>query len=137
MMEGIIKDFLNHFHSEHFEGMILYVFGAISITWVHLYNMKDWRIGLRGDNGKWESPEICIYLFSWIFPHTIMADQFLQLKASEWVWWFELGLLMFGLTGRFGLEWLLAFKNGSTVVNTTTIQKTLKVEETKTDEKVN
>jgi hypothetical protein len=99
------------------EGIILYICGAITITAVHLYNMKDWRIGLRGENGHWESPEVCVYIFTWIFPHTIMADQFLALQASDWVWWFEMSLLLFGLTGRFGLNWLLAFKSGSNKVD--------------------
>jgi len=131
-MEKIYNHFVNHLTEGHFEGMMLYVFGTISITTIHFINMKEWRIGLRGPNNHWESPEICIYIFTWIFPHSIMADQFLGLKASDWVWYFQIALLAFGLTGRFGLEWLLAFKNGGTTVSSTTIELTKK--ETKTDE---
>lgn len=112
----MLQDFIKHVMSSHPEGMFLYLFGAITITIVHITNGKEWRCGFKGINGYWESPEVCIYLFTWLFPHMIMADQFLGLKASDFAWYFMLGLLAFGLTGRFGLEWLLAFKNGGTSI---------------------
>lgn len=117
-MNEHLHNLLHHIVTEHPEGMLLYSLGAITVTIVHLVNVIEWRIGLKGKNGLWESPEICIYLFTWMFPHMIMADQFLGLKASDLCWYFMLGLLMFGLTGRFGLEWILAFKSGQRSVTT-------------------
>lgn len=116
VIKSFFLGFWDHITPDHFEGMMLYIFGAISVTLVHLRNGSEWRTGLKGINGHWESPEVCIYLFSWIFPHMIMADQFLGLKASDFAWYFMLGLLAFALTGRFGLEWLLAFKSGASKV---------------------
>ncbi len=137
-MEKIINNFFHHLEAAgHFEGMMLYIFGAITVTFVHIKFAKEWSAGLRGTNGLWDAPEICIYIFTYIYPHMIMADQFLGLKASDMAWYFMMGLLAFGLTGRFGLEWLLAFKNGGTKVTTmdeTTIKSTSTTTETKEDE---
>lgn len=122
-MSEHLHKLLTHIVAEHPEGMLLYLFGALTITLIHLINSREWRIGLKGENKIWEAPEICIYLFTWLFPHMIMADQFLALKASDLCWYFMLGLLAFGLTGRFGLNWLLAFKNGQSKVTETDLPK--------------
>lgn len=124
-IEKFVESAVTHLLTITPEGMILYVCGAISITWVHLYHKKDVVKGLKGQNGLWEAPEWIIYQFTWLFPHMVMADQFLGLHASDFAWWFMLGLLLFALTGRFGLEWLLAFKSGASKVeeSTTTIQQ--------------
>lgn len=126
-MKEFFLTLLSHIASTHPEGILLYFFGASSITTVHLYYRNEFVAGLKGPNGYWEAPEICIYLFTHLFPHMIMADQFLQLKASDFCWYFMLGLLAFGLTGRFGLEWLLAFKNGGTKVTVEQTSKTTTV----------
>jgi hypothetical protein len=111
---------------EHPEGMLLYIFGSTAITTVHVYYRAEFVSGLKGPNGHFEAPEICIYLFTHLFPHMIMADQFLGLLASNMCWYFMMVLLLFGLTGRFGLEWLLAFKNGGTKVTTIENETTIK-----------
>lgn len=132
-MEKVIDNFIKHLQSAgHFEGMLLYIFGAITITFVHIKYSKEWSEGLKGSNGLWETPEICLYIFTYIYPHMIMADQFLALKASDMAWYFMMGLLAFGLTGRFGLEWLLAFKNGGTKITTTENETTMKHTTTET-----
>jgi hypothetical protein len=118
MFDGIIQFFtalFTHAAQEHPEGIVLYTFGAITITIVHLVHRKEFVTGLKGKNGLFEAPEICIYLFTWLFPHMIMADQFVSLHPSNFAWYFMAILLLFGLTGRFGLEWLLAIKNGGKI----------------------
>lgn len=116
-IERIVESVINHLLTITPEGMMLYVCGAITMTWVQLAHRKEAIIGLKGENGLWEGPEWVLYLCSWLFPHMIMADQFLGLKsATDWPWWLVLGLLMYGLTGRFGLQWLLAFKSGASKV---------------------
>lgn len=125
-MINILVDFINHIATEHPEGILLYLFGSVTITWVHLVNRKEVIEGFKGANRMWETPEWTVYIFTFLFPHMIMADQFLGLKASDFAWWFMLSLLLFSLAGRWGLEWLLAFKNG-----------TKAPEEPKKDEQVN
>jgi len=136
-MGKVIDNFIKHLEAAgHFEGMALYIFGAITITFIHIKYSKEWSAGLKGSNGLWETPEICLYIFTYIYPHMIMADQFLDLRASDMAWYFMMGLLAFGLTGRFGLEWLLAFKNGGTKVTTTDSETTLKQKTTETTEEI-
>lgn len=106
-------DLFNHLLSAHPDGIILYIGGSATLTWVQIAYRAEVTKGLKGTNGLWEAPEWIIYLFSWFFPHMIMADQFLGLKASESAWLFMSALLLFALTGRFGLEWLLAMKTGT------------------------
>lgn len=130
-VQQFIESVITHVISVPPEGMLLYVCGAITVTWVQIANKAEVQRGLKGENGLWEAPEWIIYLFTWLFPHMVMADQFLGLKASDFAWWFMLGLLLFALTGRFGLQWLLAFKSGSSKVeeSTTIVNKTTTKEE--------
>jgi hypothetical protein len=93
--------------------LVLYTLGSITITWVQLYHKKDVVIGLKGSNGLWESPEWIVYISTWIFPHMLMASGFLKMVFPVEAWIFMGGLIMFGLTGRWGLEWLLALRTRS------------------------
>lgn len=111
-MDKIFQDFINHLTPEHFEGWLLYVIGAGAVTLVHIINARRWKIGLAGENKRWEGPEMVLYLCSWIFPYMILADGCLDRKFSDQAWWTIWALMAYGLTGRFGLEWLLAVKNG-------------------------
>lgn len=97
---------------KHPEGMVVYSAGAITFTWLQIYFRAEVIRGLKGPNKEWESPEWIVYLFSWLFPHVIMADQFLDMELSTEGWFFMMALLLFGIAGRFGLEWLLAMKTG-------------------------
>lgn len=131
-LEPFIESALKHILSITPEGMLLYICGALTMTWVQLYHRKEVIIGLKGENGLWEGPEWVLYYCSWLFPHLVMADAFLGIKsATDWPWWGMLGLLMYGLTGRFGLQWLLAMKSGSSKVeeSTTIVNKTTTKEE--------
>lgn len=132
-LEPYIESAIQHLLSVPAEGMILYVFGALTMTWVQLYHRKEVIVGLKGENGLWEGPEWVLYVCTWLFPHAMMADLFLGLKAAtDWPWWLLIALLMYGLTGRFGLQWLLAMKSGSSKVeqeSTTIVNKTVTKEE--------
>lgn len=130
MMEKILNDFIKNLTPGHFEGMLLYVFGSISITRVHFVYAKEWTEGLKGDNKLWEAPEIVVYLFCWLYPHVIMASVFLEMKVETYVWYFMGAILLFSLTGRWGFEWLLAWK-GRAPESTTTTKTEIKVEENK------
>lgn len=119
-----IFDYLvDHLNQESSEGIILYFFGAITVTIVHLKFASQWVVGLKGDNKLWEAPEIALYLFFWIFPHVVMADSFLKMEPSTECWVFLGCLLLFSLTGRWGLEWLLAFRGKSSTITSTETTK--------------
>lgn len=119
-----IFDYLiDHLNQESSEGIILYFFGAITVTIVHLKFASQWVVGLKGDNKLWEAPEIALYLFFWIFPHVVMADAFLKMEPSTECWVFLGCLLLFSLTGRWGLEWLLAFRGKSSTITSTETTK--------------
>lgn len=94
-------------------GLILYVCGAVSITWVQLHFKDQVVEGLKGENNKWEAPEWLVYISAWIFPHMIMANGFLGISFSMEAWLLIGGLVMFGLTGRWGLEWLYSMRSGT------------------------
>lgn len=131
-IEKFLEATIQHILTITPEGMLLYVCGATTMTWVHLHHRKEVIVGLKGENGLWEGPEWVLYVCSWLFPHAIMADLFLGLKsATDWPWWLLISLLMYGLTGRFGLQWLLALKSGSSKVeeSTTIVNKTTTKEE--------
>jgi len=102
-------DFINNLTPGHFEGMLLYILGSISITRVHIIYAKEWTEGLKGMNKLWEAPEIVVYLFCWLYPHIIMASAFLNMKVEIEVWYFLGAILLFSLTGRWGLEALLSW----------------------------
>lgn len=101
-------------------GLLLYTMGTITVTTIQLVNRKEFIRGLKGDNGRFDSPEIVIYLFIWIFPHFLMADAWLSLKLSTEGYLFLTAMLLFTLTGRWGLEWLLKLKGGGAMTTTTT-----------------
>jgi len=110
-----MQDLLDHLSKDHPEGLILYISGSITITTIQIINRLEFKKGLKGKNELWESPEIILYLFCWIFPHVLMVDQFLQMKLSTEGWFFMGVLLLFGLTGRWGLEWLATIRTGKQI----------------------
>lgn len=101
------------------------------MTIIHLVFKKEWTAGLKGANGLWEGPEILSYLCFWIFPIMIFSSGFLQVNYPEWAWVLIMGFMLFGLTGRWGLEWLLAFKNNATQVTSYIKEKEITKTETK------
>lgn len=123
-----MKNIIDHIlQGPHFLGLLCYIGGAISITWVHIYFKEQVVDGLKGENKKWEAPEWIVYLASWIFPHMLMSSGFLEMKFPIEAWLFMGALVLFGLTGRWGLEWLLAVKNGTVIKQETKIEKTTEI----------
>lgn len=120
---GFFDRFISYLTPGHAEGVILFLISSVIMTIVQIYFLKEWTEGLKGINRYWEGPEILLYVAIWMWPPMSFADIFLQLKASDIVWYMWGASLFFGLTGRFGLEWLLAFKSGANQVTTTEIKK--------------
>lgn len=133
----IIDKFYSYLTPGHFEGIVLFVASSLIMTFIQIKFSKEWTDGLKGVNKYWEGPEILLYICLWIFPIMVFANMFLQMKADDLVWYTLISFMFFGLTGRWGLEWLLAFKGGATQVTSTssTTEKKveIKTEETKND----
>jgi hypothetical protein len=64
----------------------------------------------------------------------IFSSGFLQLNYPDIAWYTLIAFMMFGLTGRWGLEWLLAFRGGAAQVTSTTTEKTVEKDKTTTTE---
>lgn len=122
MIEAV-KQFFNSLEIENLNGIILYMFGAISTTVVKLHFRKIWTDGMKGENGLFEPPEIMLTILFVFFDHLFMADAFLGMEMS-WYGWTGIGVLfLYGFTGRWGLEWLANMKG--TTITKTTINKSL------------
>lgn len=130
----IIDKFITYLTPGHFEGIVLYLISVAILTGVHIRFIKEFTTGLKGTNGFWEGTEILLYICLWIIPAMVFADIFLQLHASDMVWYSMISFTLLGVLGRWGLEWLLAFKSGaSQVTSTTTVVE--KKTETQTESK--
>lgn len=127
---NIFDKFVTYLTPGHFEGIVLYLISVAILTGVHIRFMKEFTDGLKGVNGLWEGPEILLYICLWIIPAMVFADIFLALHASDIVWYAVMAFAFFGLTGRFGLEWLLAFRSGASQVTSTTTVVEKKTETT-------
>jgi hypothetical protein len=112
-MIKFIDQFILWLTPGHFEGMLLYMISATVMEWVQWKFKTEVTHGFKGANGMWEAPEWIVYIAARILPHMILASGFLQVQFPEIAWYTIIGVIFFGLTGRFGLEWLLSFKNGS------------------------
>jgi len=107
----LITKFLEQFNSlTQLEGVILYTFGAFCSSVVKYTYRKEWVEGMKGANGLWESPEIMLTILLLIIDHIFMADAFLDMEMSNNAW-IAIGILfLYGFTGRWGLEWLSAWR---------------------------
>jgi len=131
----LFDKFVSYLTPGHLEGLMLFLISTAIMTGVHIKFLNEWRDGLKGVNGLWEGPEILLYICFWLLSPMILADIFLQLKASDIVWYIFMACIFFGLTGRWGLEWLLAFKGGASQVTSTTTEKTVEKEKVVTEQK--
>jgi len=128
----LIDDFIANLTPGHFEGMMLYIFGSVTITFVLVRNHGDFKMGLKGINKLWEAPEITIYLWLWIFPHFVMSITFLQFNPPDMMYYFMGAILLFALSGRAGLEFIFnRFGGGKTV--STEIKQTITEKNDKLD----
>jgi len=125
-----MKELIANISPGQFEGILLYVIGALSSTIVKLHYRKNWSKGLMGANMTWESPEVLLVILFVFFDHIIMAHVFLKFEISDSVLWFLAGLFLYGFTGRWGLEWLASIR-GTTIIKTTSETITKKEDDSK------
>ena len=127
---NLIDKFNSYLTPGHFEGIVLFLLSSLIMTGVHLHLREDLIRGLKGTNGMWEGPEALLYFVLWIFPPVIFAAVFLQLTVPDMVWYVLMAFAVIGLFGRWGLEWLLAFRGGATqVTSTSTMEKKVEIKE--------
>ncbi len=131
-MNHYISEFLNALSPGKFEGMILYACGAITSTVLKLHFRKEWSHGLKGDNGRWDAPEILLAIMFAFFDHLFMASMFLGFTMPDVAWIALLLLFLYGFTQRWGLEWLGSFK-GNTIIKSS-VEKTTQSQTIKKDE---
>lgn len=82
---------------------------AIVVGYLLAFSIKQGKgivEGLKGDNGKWDPPEVVIAVWLFLFPTTVLADVFLQFVASDKVWYGLDLILFFALAGRIGLDYV-------------------------------
>jgi hypothetical protein len=127
---NFIDKFITYLTPGHFEGIVLFLWSCAAMTGVNIYYSKEWTTGLKGTNKLWEAPEILIYIVVWMMPVIIFAAVFMQLPVPDMVWYTLLLIVVFALVGKWGFEWLLAFKSGASSVTSTahTTEKTVEKE---------
>jgi hypothetical protein len=107
---SLLHKFIDSLQPGHFEGIILYCCGTFTMEFVQIYYAKEFQAGLKGENMRWEAPEIAFYLWLRLFPHVVMAVLFLGLNPPLYFWLFFGGIGLWMLTGRYGFDWILALK---------------------------
>lgn len=130
-MKKIIEALITHLSDgHHVEGMALTISGYFIVVVVNIYFMKQWTRGLVGSNGRWEQPEVVVYFYMcWLAPGLIIPIVFMEFTPPDYFWYFMGAILLFSLSGRMGLEWLMAkFPGGN---NTTTVKERVTVETSK------
>ena len=133
-----VFEFLTHLFVNYPEGMFLYMFSAATINILNLVYKHVWDKGSLGSNGLWDIPEqLMVVGPKWIYPHILCASVFLPevCIVPPWAAWFMGANILFALTGRWGLEALVAFKNGGTIKSITNESSVIRVtkEESKVD----
>ena len=73
-------------------------------TWIAIKNGKGIVKGLKGENHKWDIPEIVVFFWIPLFIGVVLVDVFFDKHASSQVWGVIDSILLFALTGRVFLE---------------------------------
>lgn len=79
------------------------IFAIISILFYIIVSFRSGKSitdGLKGDNGKWDPPEVIIFFTITLFVVAVMADIFVNLHASPLVW----GSIDFIIVGTLGYK---------------------------------
>lgn len=92
---------------------VFWFISSVTILVVQLHYKKEWDKGAIGKNGIWDMPEQLLTKWGWIVPQCFVAAWFVPSvgkNVPDMAWWFVLAITAFGLTGRWGLEWLAKMK---------------------------
>lgn len=105
-----LKHGLDKLSDTRIDALLLYIMGTLYFLYLHRKHDSSMIEGLKGENKKWESPEIVVYFWIQSFPFVIFADQFLGLRMStEMAVTYNI-ILFFAIMGRAGVELVLSWK---------------------------
>jgi hypothetical protein len=111
-------DFITKLFIEYPEGMFLYTGGMMTVLILNIIYKKEWDHGSLGHNGLWDNHEQLFVLFGrWIGPHAVLSHYCLPevTKVTDSILIFIGVVLLYSLTGRWGLEWLSTMRTGTTI----------------------
>lgn len=112
----------------HFIGFTIWLIMTLLQEVLFFVNRENVIKGLKGKNGMWEAPELFVWVLLRLIPQFVMWVTLLGFRPPEWIYWLVGAGLLFSLTGRWGLEYILTRIPGS-------FSKTeVKIEETKVNE---
>lgn len=114
-MKEFATEVMSYWSPGHFEGLMLYFFGALTCNGLQVKYRVEVMQGLKGHNGLFEGPEQLLWICLWVWPHIVLSSGFLQVQWPDMAWYTLWIFTLYGLTGRWGLEWLLAFRRGTAV----------------------
>lgn len=107
----LLLSFLEHFSallsSVSIERLIGFVImGAVLfyLLYISVRKKKDIWEGIKGKDGVLELPEIIITICMILYPVIVLADVFLDLHATEAVFWSLDAIILFALTGRVAMD---------------------------------
>lgn len=75
-------------------GLIMLFLVLLRLCYLHLKHGKGFLEGFKGENKKWDTPEVIVFIWLELWVAAVLADIFLGLVASDKVWYgFDLILL--------------------------------------------
>lgn len=112
-MKGTVSTFIEGLTNGEAVGILLFVLIDLAIIGCLVGFRKNIVKGLEGANQLFEVPEVLIFVYLYTFPSVFVAACAVPtiVKVDVMGWMFMMVVTLFGLTGRWGLEWLLAFRN--------------------------
>jgi len=103
----LFEHILNQFSTISIEKLIGFVImGSVLLylLYISIKKKKDLWEGIKGKDGVLELPEIIITICMILYPVIVLADVFLDLHATEAVFWSLDAIILFALTGRVAMD---------------------------------
>jgi hypothetical protein len=111
----------------HDLGYSLFIICCLHISYIWIWHGKSIYIDLKGDNKRWDAPELLILFCIVIWAPILLADAFFGFHPSEHVWMSLEVVIGFALAGKVGLKWVAA-KQTPVNETRTTIEKEKKTD---------
>lgn len=95
-------------------GLFLFILMNATLILALIMFRKDIVAGLKGKDILFEMPEVIVFIYLYVFPSAFIAAICVPsiVKIDIMGWMFMMLVTLFGLAGRFGLNFLLAFRAG-------------------------
>ncbi len=101
-------------------GLFLFLLMNFTLIGALVMFRKDIVAGLKGKDVLFEMPEVIVFIYLYVFPSIFIAACTVPsiVKIDIMGWMFMMLVVLFGLAGRFGLNFLLAFRAGKDHIDT-------------------